>query len=87
MEDFIVDASQRAKFNFDNIVKVRDESGKLIGRFLPDALFREMFEAWADSQVTKEELDAARKAYREEGGLTTAEAIAYIKRLAGEEPK
>lgn len=85
MEDFILDAAQRARLrDLDTIVKVRDESGRLIGRFVSDALFRDLFEAWADSQVTKEELEAARKSFREEGGLSTAEAIAYVRKMAGE---
>lgn len=84
MEDFILDKTQRARYNLDNIVKVRDESGNLIGRFVSDSMFREMFEAWADSFVTKEEIEAARKDYQKNGGLTTSEAIAYVRRAAGE---
>lgn len=85
MNEFILDAAQRAKLNgLDTIMKVRDETGRLVGHFLPDALFRGLFEAWADSPVTREELEAGRQAYREEGGLPTAEAIEYVRRVAGE---
>jgi hypothetical protein len=80
-----LDESLRARLNgLNTIVPVRDEAGAFVGYFVPQETYDTMFEAWANSEVTESELGAARQEYREHGGLTTAEAIAYIKRLAGE---
>jgi hypothetical protein len=85
MPEITLNADQMAQLNgLDGVVKVRDESGRPIGRLVSDSLYRAMFEAWAASPVTAEEIEAGRKAYRAEGGLSTAEAIAYIRRVAGE---
>jgi hypothetical protein len=85
MAEITLSSDQMAQLNgLNEVVKVRDESGHPIGRLVPDSLYRAMFEAWATSPVTLEEVEAGRKAYRAEGGLSTAEAIAYIRRVAGE---
>jgi len=85
MAAIVLDDALRAKLNGLNaIVPVKDEAGQFVGRFLPESIFLRMFEAWADSEVTDEELDAASKAFQERGGLSTAEAIRYVRRMAGE---
>jgi len=85
MTGIVLDESLRAKLNgLNTIVSVRDEAGRCVGQFLPQDMFEMMFEAWADSDVTDEELAAASREYREKGGLPTKEAIDYVRRLAGE---
>jgi hypothetical protein len=85
MTGIVLDDALRAKLNgLNTIVPVKDEAGKFVGRFLPESLFLRMFEAWADSEVTDAELEAASQAFRERGGLATAEAIQYVRRAAGE---
>jgi hypothetical protein len=85
MSAIVLDDNLRTKLNgLNTIVPVKDEAGRFVGRFLPESIFLRMFEAWADSEVTDEELDAASKAYRERGGLPTAEAIDYVRRMSGE---
>ncbi|MBO0698402.1 MAG: hypothetical protein J2P46_08415 [Zavarzinella sp.] len=85
MTDIVLDDALRAKLNgLNTIVPVKDEAGKFVGRFLPESLFLRLFEAWADSEVTDAELDAASQAFRERGGLPTTEAIQYVRRMAGE---
>lgn len=88
MPEITLSADQLAQLNgLDGVVKVRDEAGRSLGRLVPDPLYRAMFEAWAASPVTPDEIEAGRKAYRAEGGLSTAEAIAYIRQVAGEAPE
>ena len=85
MTGIVLDDALRAKLNgLNTIVPVKDEAGHFIGRFLPEAMFLRLFEAWADSEVTDAELDAASEDYRRRGGLSTAEAIRYVRRMAGE---
>ena len=85
MTGITLDESLRARLNgLNTIVPVRDESGGFVGQFLPQDMFEKMFEAWANSEVTEEEIEAARQEYRDKGGLTTKEAIEYVRRHAGE---
>lgn len=58
-------------------LELRDEAGNLLGYFLPPARHRELFEAWARSPVTDDELDRARG---QAGGRTLPE---ILKRLQG----
>jgi hypothetical protein len=85
MTGIVLDDALRAKLNgLNTIVPVKDEAGRFVGGFVPESLFLRMFEAWADSEVTDSELEAGSRAYRERGGLPTAEAIQYVRRMAGE---
>lgn len=85
MSAIVLDDALRARLNGLNaIVPLKDETGRFLGAFLPWNMFDAMFEAWADSEVTDEELDAASAAFRVKGGLSTAEAIEYVRRAAGE---
>jgi hypothetical protein len=55
-----LDAELRARLNgLNEQVEVCDESGKTVGHFLPDALYRKFVYAWANAQVTDEELEQA----------------------------
>ena len=60
MNTIQIDDALRAKLNgmTENVV-VYDETGKTVGYFVPDALFKKLVYAWMDSQVTDEELAAA----------------------------
>jgi len=85
MTGIVLDDALRAKLNGLNaFVPVKDEAGQFVGGFLPKSMFDAMFEAWADSEVMDDELDAASEAFRKKGGLPTAEAIRYVRRMAGE---
>jgi len=71
MARVIIDESLRTKLNgLSAEVEFCDESGRTLGRFLPEELFMKMLYAWLNSQVTDEELD---EADREPGGRTLAE--------------
>jgi hypothetical protein len=61
-----------------------DEAGATKAVVLPVELYREMFTAWADTAFSEEDLARARG---ETGGYTTAEAIAYLNRLAADRSK
>jgi hypothetical protein len=88
MSAIVLDEALRAKLNGLNaVVPLKDEAGRFVGAFLPSNVFDAMFEAWADSEVTDEELDAASEAFHRKGGLPTAEAIQYVRRMAGEAPE
>ncbi|VTT97308.1 unnamed protein product [Gemmataceae bacterium] len=61
-----------------------DESGATRAVALPPELYQEMFHVWADSVFDKDSLDRAR---REPGGMSTPEAIAYLRKVAAEHRK
>jgi hypothetical protein len=85
MEKLTITPDLRARLNgLNHTLEMCDESGLTLGRFVLEEEYRQFLWAWANSEVTEEELENSRKEYREHGGLTTAEAIAYIKKLAGE---
>jgi hypothetical protein len=48
------------------------EDGTIVGHFLPDDFYRRLVHAWANAQVTDEELDGAS---REPGGRTLQEIL------------
>ena len=63
-----------------NQLEVCDAQGRTLGYFLPPDLYHEWLYAWAKAQFADEaELDRARA---EPGGMTTAEAISYLDRVA-----
>jgi hypothetical protein len=67
----ILDADLRAKLNGVNRqLELCDESGRTVGHFLPDDVYRQLLYTWANAQVTDEELD---RASRETGGRPLAE--------------
>jgi hypothetical protein len=71
MDKVILDADMRAKLNgLNRHLELCDESGQTLGHVLPDDVYRQFLYAWANSQVTDEELD---RASRETGGRPLAE--------------
>jgi hypothetical protein len=62
-------------------MKVYDEKGEAQAVVVPPGLFQDMWEAWVDQHYDEAEM-ARRKA--EPGGYTTAEAIAYLNKVASE---
>jgi hypothetical protein len=70
MNQLTLDPNLRAKLNgLDEKVEVLDEQGKTVGHFLPTALYHKLACAWANAQVTDEELDTAS---HEPGGKSLA---------------
>jgi hypothetical protein len=63
-------------------VELCDEAGKTLGFFLPPDFHHEVIYAWAKSLFTDEDIERSRQEYRAGGGLTTAEAVAYLERVA-----
>jgi hypothetical protein len=67
----------------DAQLEVCDESSRVVGYLLPPELHRELMYAWARTQFTDEESARARAELKSQPGLPTADAIAYLERLAG----
>ncbi len=66
MNKLILDKELRAKLNgLSSEIEFCDESGKTLGHFLPDDVYKKLLYAWLKSQHSDEELDKAR---RETGG-------------------
>jgi hypothetical protein len=55
-----------------------DATGRRVGYFLPDAVYRELVCRWANAQVTDEELDRCRA---ETESYTTAEVLERLRSL------
>lgn len=86
MEKVILDAELRAKLRgLSGEITLADESGKPLAYVLPADLYHQVMEAWFDREPTAEEREAAREEYRRHGGLTTPEAIEFVRtgRLSG----
>lgn len=64
--------------------KVYGASGEPTAVVLPPDLYQEMFDAWADAQFDPASLERARQ---QTGGYTTAEAVAFVHKLAAEHGK
>ncbi len=79
MHKLVLDKELRVKLNnLDADVEVYDEDGRRVGHFLPEDLYMELMYAWAKTQFTDEELEAARQ---EPGGYTTPEALDHIEKV------
>jgi hypothetical protein len=62
MSRITLDPQLRSKLNgLDEQMEVCDESGKTVGRFLPEPLYRELLLAWAEADLPEEELQRRRK--------------------------
>jgi hypothetical protein len=61
-----------------NEAELCDSSGRRVGYFLPDELYRKLVCRWANAQVTDEELDRSR--YETES-FTTAEVLDRLRNL------
>ncbi len=71
MSRVMLDPQLRSKLNgLDDQLEICDESGKTLGRFLPEALYRELLLAWAKADLPDEELQRRRNEPR---GHTLAE--------------
>jgi hypothetical protein len=86
MEPVIADDALRSRLNgLVEYREIRDESGKLLGHYLPDQSFRRMLYDWANAEFTREEAEeTARGVVRTwdgTNGKTTAEAIEHLKSL------
>jgi hypothetical protein len=57
-------------------IEVCDKSGRILGRFLPEAVYGRLTKALADQEFTDEELTAAEQ---QPGGRTTAEVLERLK--------
>jgi len=85
MSTVVIERALRAKLNgLNQELEFRDEAGNVIGYFLPPKLHEKLLYGWAKSQVTDEELEEARRDYREKGGLTTDQIVAHLERVIRE---
>jgi hypothetical protein len=79
-----LDAALRAKLNgFKEQMEVHDEDGRTVGHFVPDGVYRQLLSSWVGSQFgDRQERAQAVQEVRSEGGLTTAEAISHLEKIA-----
>jgi hypothetical protein len=62
MSRVTLDSQLRSKLNgLDDQVEICDESGKTLGRFLPESIYRELLVAWSKAHLSDEELERRRK--------------------------
>ncbi len=81
MEKVVIDADGRVKVAGVGVeLIVTDEAGKPLAYVLPPALYQRVMDAWLNREPTPEDLEAAREEYREKGGLSTAEAIEFVRK-------
>lgn len=68
MTKMLLDTELRSRLNaLNEHVEFFTEDGKIVGHFLPDAFYRQLVYAWANAQVTDEQLE---QASQEPGGRT-----------------
>jgi hypothetical protein len=79
MEKLTLDAALWSKLQQSKNGKVElcDESGHTIGYFIPVESYRQFQYAWANAQVTDEELEQAR---REPGGSSLPEILEQMEK-------
>jgi hypothetical protein len=71
MSRVVLDQQLRSKLRgLNDQVEICDESGKTVGRFLPESLYRELLLAWAKADLPEEALQQRRQEPR---GRTLAE--------------
>jgi hypothetical protein len=74
-----LDETLRAKLNgLNEEVDFCDESGRVVGHYVPADVYLKLLYAKAKTDVTDEELEAAS---RQPGGKTTAEILAMLEEL------
>ena len=76
MEKVILDDAVRAKLSAVDEVELCDRSGRKVGHFLSEGLFRRLLFDWANAQITGEELERRRQ---QPGGRTLDEIWARLK--------
>ena len=86
MSKVILDDHLRAKLNgLDEVVEICEPSGRTVGVFLPEEFYNDLLVLWAKKEFsTPEALKERTEAladYRAGRGMTTAQAIAYLKKL------
>ncbi len=76
MSKITLDPQLRSVLNgLDDQLEVCDETGKTVGHFLPDAVYRRLVYDWVKAQSTEEEL---RQISQELGGKSLAEIWARL---------
>jgi hypothetical protein len=71
MSQITLDSQLRAKLNgLNDQIEICDETGKTVGRYLPESLYRELLLAWSKADMPDEELQRRR---REPRGRTLPE--------------
>jgi hypothetical protein len=75
-----LDPELRAKLNgLNEHLEVHDESGRVVGHFLPDELYTRLVYSWARQEFANAEEHKA--AMATPGGYSTAEAIAFVEQI------
>ncbi|MBA4189921.1 MAG: hypothetical protein C0467_18205 [Planctomycetaceae bacterium] len=87
MNTVILDDELKSRLNgLDKHMEIRDTAGKLVGHFLPDAVYMRFLYDLAKAEFAREESEKAAKGIVRKwdgtNGKTTAEAIAYVKKMA-----
>jgi hypothetical protein len=79
MEKLTLDAAlwARLKQSKNGKVELCDESGHTVGYFLPVESYRQLLYAWANAQVSDEELEQGRQ---EPGGSSLAEILEQLEK-------
>ncbi|HEV2968994.1 MAG TPA: hypothetical protein VGY55_03325 [Pirellulales bacterium] len=77
MTKVVIDKSIRSTFsNLGEQIELCDETGRTLGYFLPAELHRQLLRAWAETQISDEELERRRN---EPGGRTLDEIWSRLK--------
>jgi hypothetical protein len=89
MAAITLDSELRSRLNgLNEQLEVRDENGVVVGHFLPTKAYMAlMYELERNRPVDPAEIERAREDYRLHGGMTTAEAIAHLEKVARETPR
>lgn len=81
MAQVVLDADLKARLKgLDEETEFCEADGRTLGHFLPNGLYQELLYSWARKQFDDDELNRARQ---EPGGMTTAQAIAHVRSVAG----
>jgi hypothetical protein len=84
MDKVILDAELRAKLQGGLAgLDVMDEAGNVVGHYLPHDQYVSLLYVVAPP-VTRQEIDDARRNYRENSGYTTAELLTHLQKLEQE---
>lgn len=86
MGTVILDDVLKARLNgLNEQLEIRDEAGKLVGRFLPEEQYMRMLYDWAKAEFAREEAEEAAKGIVRKwdgtNGKTTAEVLASLRGL------
>lgn len=87
MGTVILDDDLKSRLNgLNEHLEIRDKAGKLIGHFLPDAVYMRLMYDQAKAEFAREETEEAAngivRKWDGTNGKTTPEAIEYVKRMA-----